>query len=919
MGIRRPESHYIPRKGEGAPRITRQDLSLGGAIAEKWGKEENKLLAVFDILASGQQGLAGVATELARRETGHRSIPIMDAFKGGMARSASFSEVTGDPWSGLILDLGIDPINLAGTGFIPKGVKLVTKIPVLAKAGRTVYEVTEAAPHIRKAKEAFGTMFRSKHLLRKRNPKEVTEMLENYRGEINFHLHTAGKIVGKKIVEVVPDGQARRKIGILMDSEPVIKQEGSFEFERWRDAFQALTPDEKTAYLLERTHLDALEKLKIASGRLTEGRIAGFYEKFQRKYVPFRLATKDALISDIRSIKEGVAAGDESAIEILGRFDKGMDDLDTLLDAAERTDDMWLSFRERARKMYREGDMPSWAHRRKTTATLEQIAKETDGLIEADIAKLAHIEAKEVATAFSSVEYAKQLVKWMRNNDLIFPTKMDGDEINTVLTAKRGAKEAANRLRDGFKPVPGIDVLKGYKVPNSIADEIASVVKRASDPTIGKRTLRFIQKAVQWDKAHRLMWFPEFHSRNYFSNKFNMMLGGFNPVTDIKHYYMAQRLLWKWSHGEGIYEAGKGAGRMFGLTEPELYKLALKHRVIGSGETAGELGMVFEQHATHSNIFMNFLDPRTNIATKIGFKVGRFIEDGDRLAFWFSKLAKGMDKAEAGRLTNKFMLDYRHGLSGFESEYFRNLALPFYAWFKMNMLLQLEMLALQPHKYVPFVKGKRFLEDQFGGPEPKMIEEADWIRKNLSIRIGYDEKTGDYKYFIFNSWWPAADLDKLWGTKIAQEILNQINPWIKIHPELWFNFSLFQKRKIREYPGQKKKLLGVSLPAKVDHFLRIIRQINTTDRILKTMFPDEGATPGTIGWGFFQLMAGKIYPQDPEKQAKWWKYGIDRNIRYMKGKLKGAKKRGDTGEVRTLEREIKRLEDVKRKHLGIRG
>ena len=147
---------------------------------------------------------------------------------------------------------------------------------------------------------------------------------------------------------------------------------------------------------------------------------------------------------------------------------------------------------------------------------------------------------------------------------------------------------------------------------------------------------------------------------------------------------------------------------------------------------------------------------------------------------------------------NKYLFDYRRGLTGFEDKYLRNFAIPFYAWTRFNMPLQLEMLAMQPGKFAGVAKLKDVVEAQWGGPEPDDQFQADWFKNAFNIRVRYNEEAGTYEYFFLDSWLPAADISKLLNVGAFRDMaVSMLTPAAKVPLELLWNYSLAERSEER--------------------------------------------------------------------------------------------------------------------------
>jgi len=138
-----------------------------------------------------------------------------------------------------------------------------------------------------------------------------------------------------------------------------------------------------------------------------------------------------------------------------------------------------------------------------------------------------------------------------------------------------------------------------------------------------------------------------------------------------------------------------------------------------------------------------------------------------------------------------------------------------------------------------------------------------------------------------------------------------VSPFTKLPIEIAFNYNLFQKKKIKRYKGEKKKLMGFDVdPRWFDHPARSIRLINEADKFIDGFFNSTGQT--TKLEAFTRIVFGKVYPYRPEQQKKWWDYQIKRRGSELKQIRRYADERNWTDQVGVLDGLITELEDERK-------
>lgn len=701
--------------------------------------------------------------------------------------------------------------------------------------------------------------------------------------------------------------------------------------------FQALSENEREFFYRAKEVLRDLEQRKIEYGGLTAQRAAGFLFYAGHRYVPRHQATRDFTLARLKEIREGLKRNDPA----LDGFQFEVDEVREWIEQVEKTNQV-LSQSEIAKlDAVEQGALGIRSPRFLRKSDTKEIAIENLAQFELDAAKILAAESAEVIRAEASRRYVKGLLEFMESEGLIFDRSKykTTDEFFEAITERLGTKEGMKRIREGFKPVKAIveteegfflskmapGKLKGKVIPKTLANEINKVIKAYSDPHELQDFLNFWTRGQNIWKAWTLAIFPSYHARNHISNMWNNHLAGMG-IRDLEHYSTANTIMWR-----GRYTRQWAKNKVIGkYTDEELYRIAREKRVVHGGEVAGEMGMAIDRYTTPTSYVKRIIDPASNILTRKGYEIGRYIEDSDRLAHFLWRLSKGDDVDAAARSVHKYLFDYTHGLSPIEQKLGRNFALPFYAWTRFNLPLQLEMLARQPQKFARAGKIRSAIEDQWGGPNPEEVDLQQWLKDTPKVRIAWDADKGIYKYFSLDNWWPGADIGMAMSFReFRQQALNLWSPFMKMPVELSFNHSFFKGKAIAPegepfttvrvpLPRIEKgkltaKPVRMPVPALFDHAVRHLRFVNETDRVLKAIDEDDWVT------AFVRPILGRAYPTEPKRQRQWWKWYYNKKISYMKGRRtriekrikKGSGTSADRINVYFLTRKIKEGEELR--------
>ena len=870
-------------------------LSLGGVIKSRATREQNPFIKLLSGIAAGQQFAAGAIGEMVRRNKGYSSrSSVWQAGLSGMEREASFREVTHNPVTGLILDWIIDPINIvAGAGV---GTKMI-------KGSGSLMKLIGKTPGIKDVVAAVGPKISANYALRQAGFDAWVGHKARYLGSLNAVKHRELDPQIKKFVELVPDKARREKIWRLAhDQAPGRPMELNYEvFQR---EFASLSKAEQEAFAIAGTFTQKIEDIRLGSGLLELERAEGLLVKrdatrYVAKYVKQDVTKENSLMA----IDDGLKRLEDASVspKKIEEVQKHMAMFTDQLAKIKKMDTLVVGNKYKGRPMPPVEEMPSFLYTQKDPRKTFQLGKQLE-LVEQDMAKVMKQMDVDTAKALAFRDYIGGAQEQLLKDGMIIPKALRGrDPASTIKQMRAAGYEVDPALFTHRLRSTRVKGFEDYLIPEPLVKELEAAATAYRDP---EEAIHIWHKLTNMWKGWTLGIFPSFHSRNALSNVWNNYLAGMG-LRSIHHYKNALPLTHKFQ--TGVFDGRKVVA---GLTDKELFETAVQNRVWD----AGQFSEVYEVFAdANAGRIRGFFDPRPgkNHFTRAGYKTGRFVENHARLSHFMWRLGKGDTVEDAARSVQKYLFDYQYGLTSWEKGVFRDRLMPFWAWTRFNIPLQLEMIVRQPQKFAGFEKARRTLEDQWGGPEPNEMLLPEWLKKSMSIRIKQN-KDGTYEYFSMDAWWPSADIAKLFSARgIAQSFVNLWTPFMKIPFEMAFNYNMFQGRKIERFAGEKRKVVGWDLPSRMEHMARSVRLVNEIDRVMKAH------SVGGVGSMALRIFAGRTYPVDFEKQKRSWDWLTREQLKELKGMRNSARKRHDYNDIDALERAIRDVEQFRRSHLGI--
>lgn len=910
------------RKAQEAKRKQRRRKRLSPTAME--AQSESGFAKALHAIQTPLYITAGMIDEVIKREQGKRPTSYGDILKESGAnlipwlsderRRVTYGDFVDNPYKAFALDVFADPINLVPYAAATKAIKgvgvlskVATKLPFRAVDKALGVKTT------RKMEQAFDAVRRHvdpKADVRRMGGKQLEGLREKQYREAGEKMRELGVEIEDKIGKIVPDYERQAVIYDLVERRPLLpkgKRSGlrkremkpigeDPEFLRWQSEVMGLTGEERAAYKAVVRIQDGLEDLKVEAGVLNRARAEGFRKKFGIQYLPHMRATREHFTQVGEDFLDGIRRGDKASLErattykladgqLAGDVKDGIkkveDSLERALHSVRGEKQIDPTVVDKIRKS------AGFINPRYRPGTALEL-----GDVNMDIAAVLGLESAEVAKAFAIKKHQEALDLFARSRNWIF----DNKPLEHELAERFGKKEADRLMRDGF------EVIGGKWVPKTIAREWGPVHKAYTDPGEIEKFFKTYKKVQNIWKAWTLSIFPAYHSRNAISNMWNNFLAGMGP-TATHHYMRANHLMWKYKRGTLDADGLK------------IMDEARRMRVLDEGWYVGELGSVMEGAGKYSTLVQKMYHPAHNPALKFGYATGRLIEDHARLSHYlWAKNGKGMSAADAAKSVNKYLFDYRYGLTPTEQKVGRDFLFPFIAWTRFNLPLQAEMMLTKPKRFVVMPKSIRgyeqiqqHLSDDYGTPEAADIFMADWMKRATKVKLRYNKDKEADEYFILDQWLPSADIGKLFDkTAFGDMVVSLLSPGVKLPIEILKNYNLFQKRPIREYKGQKKKLLGIPMYPELEHAARSIRLLNESDRIIEGFFREDG---DMSGWAaFLRGITGKAYPYAPEKQKKRWQWDIGKRISRLKYMQKREEKQGNMNEAGVIAGVIEELE-----------
>lgn len=472
--------------------------------------------------------------------------------------------------------------------------------------------------------------------------------------------------------------------------------------------------------------------------------------------------------------------------------------------------------------------------------------------------------------------------------------------------------------------------LKGKFFDPEIARHIDRVYNTLSNSDEINSFLRMTDNVTNFVKKTQTLWNLPFHTRNAVSN---MLQNWYFDVKNPLDYAQAATLKLK----DQLAQAGKEVPENLKLT-PEDQKILSEYKSQGLGHVGFLSGDV---NASIENQLKTLLQPVKeaegikdkskaisvvpfNFLTKVGSETGQNIEDWARLTHFIAKRKAGLDPEEAAQSVKKALFDYGD-LTQVEKGVMKRL-IPYYAWMRKNIPLQVEAYLTKPDKLATLVKAKNNVEIVQGPPDKAYDILPDYLKNSAPIYIG---KVGNkHRYVSMQGYVPASDLAKLNPLDAVREMMIDINPIIQKPIEFSLNHQFYFDQPITRQKGYaslipntpltpgggygEREVLRQDVPGRLAYLATFWRPVNEINKVVGSKYKED---PTMIAKIMNIGLGGKVTEVDiPEALRKYKRLNeqdvanISAQIKYMR-----SKRKQNPGNRENFDNSIRTLVEIRRK------
>lgn len=415
--------------------------------------------------------------------------------------------------------------------------------------------------------------------------------------------------------------------------------------------------------------------------------------------------------------------------------------------------------------------------------------------------------------------------------------------------------------------------------------------------------------------------FPSWMLRNTVGNFWNNYLAGVGPTRAAEYADAARVMLQVRRHmatgaAEGTIRLAEGKAVPMAKLLEELRDEAILYRNLSYTDAgAGLAKFAFEKPDL---LDLAKLDPAQNLLTRAGFGLNGVLEDWARVAHYLAKRRDGLSATEAAASVRKYLFDLDQ-LSPFERGPMRDI-IPFYAWSRQNIPLQVTALLTKPQRVAWVGKVKVVLDEQGRVDVPEEAMPL-WLQGQVTLPVSRVGKR--LSVFALNNWLPLADLSEIRSPEAFGEfVMKSLHPLPRVLIEQRLNWNFFFKRQIEAFAGQTERLFGreqwfgIPVTRRRAHVLRTIRMLNEADRILTPLLGLEPASAMLLD-GIQQITGMdalvrfttglKARPVDLSEGRLLALKGLERRQNDLTFRLKLALQRGRPGEAENLRAQIARI------------
>lgn len=350
--------------------------------------------------------------------------------------------------------------------------------------------------------------------------------------------------------------------------------------------------------------------------------------------------------------------------------------------------------------------------------------------------------------------------------------------------AGRLSKNArAELMSNGYREAKSLYAPKGTMFPDHIAKSLEVLDNMHNSDELYNSFLRVFDKAQQYWKFGATSVNPGHHIRNMIGDAWNGWIDG---IANPKYYEQAARAASK--DAKLTIKVGDVT-----LTKPEILALQID-KGAKSGFTPIELSRGERGIGSHIRGKINTVGEAREDYMRMAHFLGALQQEG-RGAKTLAEVDKAAERAAAR--VRKWKIDYGD-ITDFEKNVMKR-AMPFYTWSRKNIPLQIEALALHPHRISVIPKGQAAImrlmgQDQgdYGSTFNDLGTIPDWLKEMAPVRL---QGEGEGKSSIY--WVPPLPFQDIGrytegGEQgVLRSIVSQMTPFARVPIERATGQQLF--------------------------------------------------------------------------------------------------------------------------------
>lgn len=426
-----------------------------------------------------------------------------------------------------------------------------------------------------------------------------------------------------------------------------------------------------------------------------------------------------------------------------------------------------------------------------------------------------------------------------------------------LLKADKGYLETAIKTAFPSKEFVGVTKkVETHLMPKIVVDELTKFTTPRSG-TMDKLLFPFDVFNRNWKPLATAVR-PRYHTRNIVGNLYNAIVIGKTSLKEIPIALLKQVQ----HHIHNSIKTNNLLGKVYkailgkNIPDSKTIKLAIDNDVVGRGFFAADINDISKAVNNADDIMKTIKNvkkpaeiykiPILKEYLRLSQKVGEFLEDNARLAMFqqglkkYGRSMKGITKSKD--YVNEHLFDYITGLS--ETDRYIKRLVPFWAWTRFNVPLQLKSLYKVPERHLTLQKATFAPTAEMEKTDEGYKYLGEKQKESGYFKVGTILKNGkEYnKYIKTASVLPQQDLVKLVNLFRGKEEEIGLTPLVQI-----YNYILdsptevlnYWGQPIEQFKGEKQKFLGIAMRGKYKALLSTIPILTELNKLIGGSYTEE--------------------------------------------------------------------------------